>query len=97
MVLLTKYFDGAISELRQDKPAQQKIDAWLKETIVNLVVKYHPEIGNMIRQSISKLNDSELVAQIEEQVGNDLQYIRLNGAIVGGCVGIILAIIKLVF
>ncbi|MGP8214009.1 MAG: DUF445 domain-containing protein [Bacteroidia bacterium] len=94
MVLLTKYFDGAIAELKEDKSAQQKIDIWLKETIVSLVTKYHPEIGNMIRQSISKLNDSELLAQIEEQVGNDLQYIRLNGALVGGVVGIILATIK---
>lgn len=97
MVLLTKYFDSAIAELKKDKQAQQRIDTWLKETIVSLIIKYHPEIGNMIRQSISKLNDAELVAQIEDQVGNDLQYIRLNGAVVGGCVGIILAVIKLLF
>ncbi|HTA81458.1 MAG TPA: DUF445 domain-containing protein [Bacteroidia bacterium] len=95
MILLTKYFDGAIAELNGDKIAQQKIDTWLKETIVTLVIKYHPEIGNMIRQSITKLNDTELVSQIENQVGNDLQYIRFNGAVVGGFVGVVLTIIKL--
>jgi uncharacterized membrane-anchored protein YjiN (DUF445 family) len=41
-----------------------------------------------------KLNNKELVEQIEE-VGSDLQYIRLNGAVVGGIVGIIIAVLKL--
>ena len=35
-----------------------------------------------------------LVNQIEDKVGNDLQYIRLNGAVVGGLVGIFLGIIR---
>ena len=97
MVLITKYFDGFIGKLREDKEAQQKIDTWMKETISHMVTKYHHEIGNMVRGSLSKLNDATLVAQIEEQVGDDLQYIRLNGAVVGGVVGIILAILKLIF
>ncbi len=95
MVLLINYLNGYLDELQQDKSTQQKIDIWLKETILKLVSKYHHEIGNMVRQSLSKLDDTELVAQIEEQVGNDLQYIRLNGAIVGGIVGMVLAIVKL--
>jgi uncharacterized membrane-anchored protein YjiN (DUF445 family) len=41
-----------------------------------------------------KLNNKELVEQIEEKsVGNDLQYIRLNGAVVGGL--LLLALLKL--
>lgn len=95
MVLITKYFDEFISKLWEDEEAQQKIDTWMKETISHLVSKYHHEIGNMVRSSLSKLNDATLVAQIEEQVGDDLQYIRLNGAVVGGAVGIILALLKL--
>jgi uncharacterized membrane-anchored protein YjiN (DUF445 family) len=48
----------------------------------------------MVRSSMMKLNNKELVEQIEEKVGSDLQYIRLNGAVVGGIVGII-AVLKL--
>jgi uncharacterized membrane-anchored protein YjiN (DUF445 family) len=96
MILLTKYLNNYLDELQEDKSAQQKIDVWMKETILQLVSKYHYEIGNMVRQSLSKLDDTELVAQIEEQVGNDLQYIRLNGAVVGSIVGVILAVVKLV-
>jgi uncharacterized membrane-anchored protein YjiN (DUF445 family) len=48
----------------------------------------------MVRSSMMKLNNKELVEQIEEK-GSDLQYIRLNGAVVGGIVGIIIAVLKL--
>jgi uncharacterized membrane-anchored protein YjiN (DUF445 family) len=41
-------------------------------------------VRNMVRSSMMKLNNKELVEQIEDKVGNDLQYIRLNGAVVGG-------------
>jgi uncharacterized membrane-anchored protein YjiN (DUF445 family) len=54
--------------------------------------KFHSEIGNMVRSSMMKLNNKE-VEQIEEKV-SDLQYIRLNGAVVG-IVGIIIAVLKL--
>jgi uncharacterized membrane-anchored protein YjiN (DUF445 family) len=66
-----------------------------QETISELLVKFHSEIGNMVRSSMMKLNNKELVEQIEEKVGSDLQYIRLNGAVVGGIVGIIIAVLKL--
>ena len=42
-----------------------------------------------------KLRDIDLAAQIEAKVGSDLQYIRLNGAIVGALVGAFLAIVRM--
>jgi uncharacterized membrane-anchored protein YjiN (DUF445 family) len=68
----------------------------VKNTISELVGKYHHEIGEMVQFSLSKLNDVELVGQIEEKVGDDLQFIRLNGAIVGGFVGVVIAAIRIV-
>ena len=52
-------------------------------------------IGQMVRGSLEKLSDLDLVGQIEAKVGQDLQYIRLNGAIVGGLAGAVLATVKL--
>jgi len=97
MSLLTKYLTEFLLELQKDKPNQQKIDNWLKENIIQLVTKYHVEIGNMVKSSLERLKDFELVSQIEEKVGDDLQYIRLNGAVVGGFAGIVIAILKLIF
>jgi uncharacterized membrane-anchored protein YjiN (DUF445 family) len=94
---LSQNVDKLLNELETDKAAQLKIDTWLKATIEELVTKYHHEIGEMVRLSLTKLNDFELVTQIEEKVGNDLQYIRLNGAVVGGFIGIVISLIRMIF
>ena len=72
------------------------VDLWIKNTVTQLVDRYHHEVGNVVRENLLKLNDQELVMQIKEKVGDDLQYIRLNGAVVGGLVGILIAVVRLV-
>ena len=96
MQFLISNLNSFVTNLQNDTAAQQKINIWIKESISKLLVKFHSEIGNMVRNSLIKLDNKELVEQIEGKVGNDLQYIRLNGAVVGGLVGIIIASIKLV-
>ena len=96
MVVLTGYLTEILTDLQGDRMAQQNLDAWIRETLTQLAEKYHHAIGDMIRTSLhpDRLDDRGLVNQIEEKVGNDLQYIRLNGAVVGGLVGILLGIIR---
>ncbi|WP_339866020.1 DUF445 domain-containing protein [uncultured Algoriphagus sp.] len=96
MLFLISKLNKMIDELETDPEVQGKINRWIKETISQLITQFHGEIGNMVRNSLSKLDNEELVAQIEEKVGSDLQYIRLNGAVVGGIVGIIFALLKLI-
>lgn len=90
-------FDHYLEKLDTNQEVQEKIDSGLKKAIFELLVKYYPEIGNMVRTSLSILSNNELVLQIEEKVGDDLQYIRLNGAIVGGLAGMVIAVIGLLF
>ena len=73
-----------LEHFRADVAAQAKVDRWVTNAA-----------GQMVRGSLDKLSDLDLVGQIEEKVGPDLQYIRLNGAIVGGLAGAALAAIKL--
>lgn len=95
MKLLRKNMERLIRELKADTKYQEKMDQWMKGTVAMLINKYHHEIGNMVRSSLLKLDDKGLVAQIKEKVGDDLQYIRLNGALVGGLVGIFIALFKI--
>jgi uncharacterized membrane-anchored protein YjiN (DUF445 family) len=83
-----------LAEVKDDIEAQNNIDRWMKESIAKMIKKYHPEIGNLVRSSLGKLDDKEMMYQIKEKVGDDLQYIRLNGAVVGGLVGITIAVIR---
>jgi uncharacterized membrane-anchored protein YjiN (DUF445 family) len=94
--LIQRIFREQLIRFRSDSEAQGALDAWVRKVATELVEDRHTQIGVMVRGSLNKLSDLHLVAQIEEKVGADLQYIRLNGAVVGGLVGAILALIRLV-
>ncbi|HLK68703.1 MAG TPA: DUF445 domain-containing protein [Bryobacteraceae bacterium] len=93
--LLHHIFQEQLSRFRKDPETRETLDGWVREVITELVETRHKQIGIMVRSSLSKLSDEHLVAQIEDKVGADLQYIRLNGAVVGGLVGALLGIAKL--
>lgn len=96
MQFVISKLNSVLSDLEKNPETQENMNRWIKETISNLITEFHSEIGNMVRESLVKLDNQELVGQIEDKVGNDLQYIRLNGAVVGGLVGIIIATIKMI-
>ncbi|MBP1838803.1 DUF445 domain-containing protein [Formosa algae] len=79
----------------EDTSKIEQTDAWLKSTILQLIDTHHHKIGELVGESLQKLSNVELVKQIESKVGEDLQYIRLNGAIVGGIVGMLIMIVKI--
>ena len=95
MQFVISKLNAILSDLEQNPETQANVNRWIKDTISNLIAEFHGEIGNMVRDSLVKLDNKELVDQIEDKVGNDLQYIRLNGAVVGGLVGILIAVVKL--
>ena len=85
-----------VTKLKGDSEAQEKLDAWARSALLDLVTKYHHVIGTTARDSINRLKNEELVAQLESKVGHDLQYIRLNGAVIGCLVGIAIAGVRLI-
>lgn len=93
--LLDRALENLLDELRSEPDTQARLDGWVRHTILDLASRHHHVIGEMVASSLVKLTDDDLVAQIEEKVGADLQYIRLNGAVVGALVGVILAGIKI--
>jgi uncharacterized membrane-anchored protein YjiN (DUF445 family) len=96
MQFLVTNLNRIVLDLQQDREVLDKMNIWITESVSELLTKFHSEIGNMVRTSLIKLDNVELVEQIEGKVGNDLQYIRLNGAVVGGLVGILIATVKLI-
>ena len=83
-----------LARFRSDREALASYEVRLKDFIARLVETHHDEIGSIVRHNIDKLNDVQLVEQIESRVGGDLQYIRINGAVVGGLVGALLFLLK---
>jgi uncharacterized membrane-anchored protein YjiN (DUF445 family) len=64
----------------------------VRTTAHDLLRRHHHEIGVTVRENLMKLDTDVLVAMIEERVGGDLQFIRLNGAVVGGLIGVLIAV-----
>jgi uncharacterized membrane-anchored protein YjiN (DUF445 family) len=86
--------EKALRRFTENEATQKQLDLWVKNKIATLVEQHHGEIGAMVARNLERLDDDELVRQIEEKVGDDLQYIRLNGAIVGGLVGACIFLFK---
>ncbi|WP_185974347.1 DUF445 domain-containing protein [Litoribacter populi] len=84
-----------LNQIRNDAELQVNIDNWLKDKITYMINELHPHIGALVRDSLGRLDDKEIMTQIKDKVGDDLQYIRLNGAVVGFLVGITIALVRL--
>jgi uncharacterized membrane-anchored protein YjiN (DUF445 family) len=95
-LVIEKYVDLLLASLKTDPELQEKIDKAIKEAIIMFIEKNHTVIGDMVRTSLDpgRLSDKQMVAEIEEKVGDDLQFIRLNGAVVGWFIGLTLGVIK---
>ena len=93
--LLDRLLENLVAELRREPEVQARLDAWVRRWILDVATSNHHVIGEMVQSALARLSDRDLVAQIEEKVGADLQYIRLNGAVVGSLVGMALALVRL--
>jgi len=74
----------------------EKIEAWIHRMIGEVVDANHAKIGRLVRENLDKLDDKTLVAMMENNLGKDLQWIRVNGAVCGFLIGIGLTLIKMV-
>lgn len=93
--LIDKKLHGSILAYLNDPDHRAAFDRWVRTNAIELVRRHHDQIGVTIRENLETLTDDQLVEQIESRVGADLQFIRLNGAVVGGLIGILLALAHL--
>lgn len=66
------------------------IDNWIQKQITVLVENYHSQIGNLVQENLDNLDTETLVDMMENNIGKDLQWIRVNGAVCGFIIGIFL-------
>ncbi len=81
--------------LLQDELFLSKINRWLEQIIHYFVQEYGHEAAQLISTTISKWDGDDAALKIESYVGKDLQYIRINGTLVGGLVGLIIYSVSL--
>jgi uncharacterized membrane-anchored protein YjiN (DUF445 family) len=82
---------GALGRwLEDDAPRQARINRRLRLLALRTVLPRRAEIGAYIAAVVDNWDTATLVNRLELQVGKDLQYIRINGTLVGGLVGLVI-------
>jgi uncharacterized membrane-anchored protein YjiN (DUF445 family) len=79
--------DRARQALVEDEALRRELDGWAKARIIELVDRHHGRIAAFIENGVRALGPEGAVRLIEEHAGDDLQYIRVNGTVVGGLAG----------
>ena len=84
---LRSFVDSNLDSFVNSAEIQQRFDAKLKDFLEAELSKHHRLIPGIIRERLDEFSDDELVEFVEDKVQDDLQMIRINGAIVGALVG----------
>lgn len=84
--------------LVSDDHIRSKVDNWVEGAAAYLVTNYSQEITTIITDTVERWDAEETSRKIELQVGRDLQFIRINGTVVGALAGLaIYAVAQLLF
>ena len=76
------------ARLMEDAPLREALNGYARRGIMSLVEGYGDEIVSLVSDTVRGWDTREIVNRLEGIVGRDLQYIRINGTLVGGLAGL---------
>ena len=80
-----------------DPELMAKVEGWITDAVLFAVEQYRAEVAQLIETTVAGWDPDATSRRIEIQIGKDLQFIRINGTVVGGLVGLLLYTIQQVF
>jgi uncharacterized membrane-anchored protein YjiN (DUF445 family) len=84
--MLVKFGEAILN----DPVLYAKVDHWLREIIIYLTKTYGHEVESLISTTIDHWDPEKITGKIETEVGRDLQFIRINGTVIGGLAGMLI-------
>lgn len=82
--------DAWLARLAADEETKQRVNGWVRQFATEQLEKHHAIIGELVEEQMNRLSDESLTELIQKRVGEDLNWIRLNGTFVGGLIGVAL-------
>lgn len=79
--------------LDEDPAIQQWIDEQILTALPALVEEHRAKFGRFVEDQILSWQEEKLVEELERHIGPDLQYIRINGTVVGAAAGLAIAVL----
>jgi len=93
--LILTGFRWMTSTLNKHESLVQKWEQSILSLIVNIVENNYYRLGLLVKDNLDQMDDQTLVRMLEDKVGNDLQWIRVNGALCGFIIGILLTVLHM--
>jgi uncharacterized membrane-anchored protein YjiN (DUF445 family) len=84
------WMDGLVDELDRDQPMQAWINQWMTSAMLVLIDRNRGQIASLISDTVRSWDGRETSHRVELAIGRDLQFIRINGTLVGGLVGLVI-------
>jgi uncharacterized membrane-anchored protein YjiN (DUF445 family) len=79
--------------LEQDARIRAAINQFARRAVVGMAASYGEQIVRLVSDTVRGWDARTVTARLEAAVGRDLQYIRINGTLVGGLVGLVLYVV----
>lgn len=76
--------------LSADPAMRDKVDGWLERGVRYLVANYGAEFATLVSDTVARWDADEASRKIELAAGKDLQFIRINGTVVGSLAGLVI-------
>jgi len=89
------WLQNIAEELDDDPDMQAWVNTWLTEAITMVVARNSAQISSLISDTVQSWDGTDTSRRIELAIGRDLQFIRINGTLVGGLVGLIIHAVKI--
>lgn len=84
--LIQKFGNG----LKEDAIMVDKINNFIKNDLLSVLLNNKKVIGDLISSTVKSWDGKEVSEKLELEIGKDLQYIRINGTLVGGFIGLVI-------
>ncbi|MFF3211313.1 DUF445 domain-containing protein [Streptomyces sp. NPDC002886] len=85
------------SRLATDGRLQDKVEGWIEGAVVYVVTTYRKEITSLITDTVAGWDAEHTSRKIEAHIGRDLQFIRINGTVVGALAGLLIYTVSRAF
>jgi len=76
--------------IQEDPVMIDKINNFIKNDLLSILLNNKKVIGDLISSTVKSWDGKEVSEKLELEIGKDLQYIRINGTLVGGIIGLII-------
>ncbi|OIJ98844.1 hypothetical protein BIV25_12055 [Streptomyces sp. MUSC 14] len=81
------------TRMATEPKVQEKVDSWVQGAAVHVVTTYRKEITSLITDTVAAWDPEHTTRKIEAHIGRDLQFIRINGTVVGSLAGLLIYVV----